>query len=59
MAEFVKTDKEIKILKEGGRQLAKILTSLMAAVKPGASTLDLDRLAESLIFACGGNFCLA
>lgn len=54
MAEFIKTDKEIEILKEGGGRLAKILVALVGSAKPGISTLDLDRLAESLIFACGG-----
>ena len=54
MVEFVKTKEEIKILKEGGGRLAKILTALVESVKPDISTIELDRLAESLIFTCGG-----
>lgn len=54
MAEFIKTDQEIKILKEGGRRLAKILAVLVESAKPDISAVYLDRLAEGLIFACCG-----
>lgn len=54
MSATIKTKEEIKILREGGRRLAKILTAVVEVVKPGISTLDLDRLSESLIFKCGG-----
>jgi len=50
----VKTPDEIVILREGGRRLAGILQQLIEAAQPGVSTKDLDRLAESLIFSCGG-----
>ena len=50
----VKTKEEIKILKEGGGRLAEIMVAVVKAVGPGVSTLDLDRLAESLIFKSGG-----
>ncbi len=50
----IKTPEEIKILKEGGKRLAKILASMVEAAKPGVSTLYVDGLAESLIFKSGG-----
>ena len=54
MTSMLKSPEEIKILREGGRQLAAILVKVAAAAKPGVSTLGLDRLAESLIFSCEG-----
>lgn len=50
----VKTKEEIEILREGGRRLAEILEKIVRAAKPGVSTYELDRLAESLIFKSGG-----
>lgn len=50
----IKTPEEIKILREGGKRLAAVLRQVIAAVRPGVSTLELDRLAESLIFSSGG-----
>lgn len=49
-----KTLKEIKIMAEGGRILAKIMKELEKTVRPGITTKRLDRLAESLIFKYGG-----
>lgn len=51
---LIKTNAEIKILREGGKRLAEILAKVAEAAKPGASTLDLDRLGEDLILASGG-----
>ncbi|QQG45043.1 MAG: type I methionyl aminopeptidase [Candidatus Sungiibacteriota bacterium] len=50
----IKTSEEIKTLREGGRRLAEILQRVVANVKQGISTFELDRLAESLILASGG-----
>lgn len=50
----VKTKEEIEILREGGRRLAQILQKIVATAKPGVSALDLDGLAEGLIFESGG-----
>ncbi|MFA6339248.1 MAG: type I methionyl aminopeptidase [Candidatus Paceibacterota bacterium] len=44
----IKTEKDIEILKEGGRRLAAILDALAKAVRPGISTKDLDDLAFKL-----------
>lgn len=49
----IKTEEEIKIMKEGGFILAKILKELSSAVKPGITTLELDKLARELVFKFG------
>ena len=54
MAGTIKSKEEIGVIREGGKKLAKILERLVEEIKPGISTLDLDRLAESLILECGG-----
>lgn len=54
MSVTIKTQEEIRVLREGGKKLAKILAAIVAAAKPGVSTLALDRLSESLIFKSGG-----
>jgi len=46
---LIKTPEEIKIMAEGGKILAKIMKELEKKVRPGIKTLELDRLAESLI----------
>lgn len=53
----IKTPEEIQIMAEGGKILAKIMNVLEKNVKPGITTNDLDRLAESLIF-CPPKPCL-
>lgn len=45
----IKTNKEIEIMKEGGRRLTWVLKKILQAVKPGVSLKELDRLAELLI----------
>lgn len=45
----IKTDKDIEILRQGGKILALIIDQLAQAVKPGISTLTLERLAKKLI----------
>ncbi|MBI5077885.1 MAG: type I methionyl aminopeptidase [Candidatus Yonathbacteria bacterium] len=46
---FIKTAEEIEILREGGKRLARILSALQGAVKPGVTTRELDKLAEKLM----------
>ncbi len=53
MASFIKTEKEIEILRECGKRLARVLNGLEKAVVPGVSTHDLDQLAEKLIRETG------
>lgn len=54
MAITIKTKEEIALLREGGRRLAEILEKVIQAANAGVSTLALDRLGESMIFASGG-----
>ena len=49
-----KTPEEVGILRKGGMRLAKILQEVIRASRSGVSTLELDRLAESLILKSGG-----
>jgi len=50
----IKTEKEIEIMKEGGRILAWVMAEIIKAVKPGVKTIELDHLAEQLIKKNGG-----
>ena len=45
----IKTEKEIEIMKEGGKILAEIMEQLKEKVRPGITTNELNRLAESLV----------
>ena len=49
-----KSPAEIEAMKEAGRISAKVLREVGARVEPGISTLELDRLAETLIRLEGG-----
>ncbi len=49
----LRTPAEIKVMAEGGRRLGVVLQKLKAEVKPGISTLSLDRAARALIEAGG------
>jgi len=51
---IIKSKKEIEIMAEGGKILAKIMKELEKRTKPGITTKELDRLAESLILKSGG-----
>jgi len=48
MAVSIKTKEEIEILREGGKRLAFILAQVVKAVRPGVSTLELEKLAKKL-----------
>ena len=49
MAITIKTQKEIAILREGGKRLAEILRKLSAEVLPGKTSAELNSLAEKLL----------
>lgn len=49
----IKSAREIELMREAGRILAKVHEELGAAIKPGISTLDIDRLGERLIRSYG------
>ena len=48
-----KTQEEIKIMAEGGKILATVLKEIEKMVKPGVTTMELDRAAEALILKHG------
>ncbi|MBI4135214.1 M24 family metallopeptidase [Candidatus Uhrbacteria bacterium] len=50
----IKTEQELKLIKEGGKKLARILDKLCKMVKPGVMTSELDVAAERMIRECGG-----
>lgn len=49
----IKLEKEIVLLREGGRRLARILEEVIALVKPGIATSALDNFAYERILAGG------
>ncbi|MFH1451078.1 MAG: type I methionyl aminopeptidase [bacterium] len=51
---FLKTSKEIKVIKEGGKKLAEVMEKVKKAIRPGIAAIELERLAESLILESGG-----
>ncbi|MEK7569152.1 MAG: type I methionyl aminopeptidase [Patescibacteria group bacterium] len=50
---LIKTQDEIAIIREGGKHLARVLSAVRDAVKPGITTRELDQLAERLIREAG------
>jgi methionyl aminopeptidase len=50
---YIKTEKEIELLRECGKRLARVLGELEKTVYPGISTKELDMVAEKLIRATG------
>ncbi len=49
----LRTPQEIEIMAEGGRRLGAVLQRLKAEVRPGVTTMSLDRIAEKVIVAGG------
>lgn len=58
MSVTIKSDKQIELMRESGRLLAIMHEELHKAIKPGISTLEIDRLGEKIIrdFGCIPNF---
>ncbi len=50
----IKSKKEIEVMREGGKILARIMKELEKRVKPGITTIELNRAAEALILKSGG-----
>jgi methionyl aminopeptidase len=50
----LKTEKEIGIMRVGGKILAEVLSKVIKSVRIGISELELDQLAERLILEKGG-----
>jgi methionyl aminopeptidase len=53
MAVTIKSAREIELMREAGRILASVHEELEKALKPGMSTLDIDRLGEEMIRSYG------
>lgn len=51
---LIKTEEEIKKMREGGKILARVVKKVGQAVKVGISTKQLDDMAEQLIAKAGG-----
>ena len=49
----IKTQKDIEILREGGKRLSRVLSEVAKAVKPGITEIELNDLAEKLIAELG------
>ena len=49
MTVIIKTEEQIKIIREGGKILAKVLAETAKIVKPGISTYELDKFARNMI----------
>ena len=49
----IKSEREIKLMREAGRILAQVHEELGKAIQPGMSTLDIDRLGERMIRSFG------
>lgn len=50
----IKTEAEIKVLRQGGKILAAVLNEVAKAVKPGKTTADLEKIALKLMSEAGG-----
>ncbi len=53
MAITIKNEREIEILREGGRRLSIILRKVAKEVRVGMTKIEIDKMAEDLIFAGG------
>lgn len=58
MAVTIKSERELEIMREAGKILAKTHDLLAAEIKPGMSTLDIDKKGEEIIrsFGCTPSF---
>lgn len=54
MAVSIKSEREIELMREAGRILGIVHDEMHRALKPGMTTKDLDRLAETVIRDFGG-----
>lgn len=51
---IIKTEREIALMREGGKKLAKITKEIVKKIKPGVTTEELENLANELIAKEGG-----
>ncbi len=53
MSVTIKTEEEIELMREAGRILGLVHQNLGKEIKPGMSTLDIDRMGEEMIRSYG------
>lgn len=53
MAVTIKSEREIELMREAGKILAKVHDELAKEIKPGMSTYEIDRIGEQLIRSYG------
>ena len=46
MAVTIKSEREIELMREAGRLLSQVHEKLAEIIRPGISTLDIDRVCE-------------
>lgn len=51
---ILKSEREIALMRESGRIVARALQAVREASKPGVTTAELDEVARKLIIDCGG-----
>jgi methionyl aminopeptidase len=51
---IIKTEKEIEIMRKGGRELARIMGEIEKKIVPGENTYEINKLARELVFDIGG-----
>ena len=58
MAVTIKSERELELMREAGKILAKVHTGLAKELRPGMTTLEVDRLGEEMIrsFGCIPSF---
>ncbi|HAR99951.1 MAG: Methionine aminopeptidase [Candidatus Moranbacteria bacterium GW2011_GWC2_37_73] len=54
MSISIKTESEIAIMRRAGKMLAEIMREIGEQVRPGVSTIEIDKLAEELVLNAGG-----
>ena len=52
---IVKSPREIELMKEAGRLVAKVFETVEPHIRPGVSTYELNKIAEDVIYAGGGS----
>lgn len=53
MSIYIKTKQELEIMRRAGKALAEIMRVIESEIKPGISTMQIDKLASELVLKCG------
>ena len=52
---IVKSPREIELMKDAGRLVAKVFETVAPHIRPGVSTYEINKIAEDVIYAGGGS----